>query len=40
MWWLPGDGVQFLTDSNVVSVGGMLILVMLRFLRSGPVLLV
>jgi len=36
MWWLPGDGVQFLTDSNVVSVGGMLILVMLLYCWFDP----
>ena len=40
MRWLPGDGVQFLTGSSVVSVGGMFIWVMLRLLRNGPVLLV
>lgn len=38
--WLPDDGVQILTGSSVVSVGGMLILVMLLSLKSGPVLLV
>ena len=40
MWWLPGDGVRFLTRSSVVSVGGMIISVMLHLLRNGPVLLV
>lgn len=37
---LPGDGVQFLAGSSVVSVGGMFIWVMLHLLRKGPVLLV
>ncbi len=40
MWWLPGDGVQFLTGSSVLSVRGMFISGMLRLLRNGPVLLV